>query len=56
VLEVVDDHLPIEHKVSRIWGETKGRATKVDRILILGARGVRRLPRLPSIDWTKSWE
>ena len=56
VLEVVDDHLPVEHKVSRIWGETKGRATKVDRILILGAPKARRLPRVPRIDWTKSRE
>lgn len=56
MLEVVDDHLPVERKVSRIWGETKGRATKVDRILILGAPKARRLPRVPRIDWTTSWE
>lgn len=35
-LGVVNDHLPEEHKVSRIWGQGKrGNATKVDRILIL---------------------
>jgi len=35
-LAVVDDHLPEQHKVSRIWGhEKRGNATKVDRILIL---------------------
>lgn len=35
-LGVVNDHLPQEHKVSRIWGHNrKGCATKVDRILIL---------------------
>ncbi len=51
VLRTVDDHLPVEHKVSRIWGATKGRATKVDRILILGGPRVRRLPREPKIDW-----
>ncbi len=35
-LGIVNDYLPQEHKVSRIWGhERKGRATKVDRILIL---------------------
>ena len=41
VLRIVDDHLPVEHKVSRIWGATKGRATKVDRILMLGGPKVR---------------
>lgn len=35
-LGVVNDHLPEQHKVSRIWGPKKrGNATKVDRILIL---------------------
>jgi hypothetical protein len=35
-LGVVNDHLPEQHKVSRIWGKSKrGNATKVDRILIL---------------------
>jgi hypothetical protein len=35
VLGIVADELPIEHKVSRIWGDNKGRATKTDRILVL---------------------
>jgi site-specific DNA-methyltransferase (adenine-specific) len=53
VLETIDDPLPIERKVSRIWGETKGRATKVDRILVLGGPVARRLPKPPRIDWTE---
>ena len=32
---VIDDQLDTSIKVSRIWGETKGRATKVDRVLVL---------------------
>lgn len=37
---VVNDHLPEQHKVSRIWGKGKrGNATKVDRILILAPPG-----------------
>jgi site-specific DNA-methyltransferase (adenine-specific) len=56
VLRTVDDHLPVEHKVSRIWGNTKGRATKVDRILILGGPKARRLPREPRIDWSADGE
>jgi hypothetical protein len=54
VLDVIDDHLPVKHKVSRIWGETRGRATKTDRILILGAPKARRLPAHPTIDWSSS--
>lgn len=56
VLRTIDDHLPVEHKVSRIWGATKGRATKVDRIVILGGPKARRLPRGPGIDWLKDVE
>jgi len=51
VLDVMDDHLPVKHKVSRIWGKTRGRATKTDRILILGGPRVRKLPAFPTIDW-----
>jgi hypothetical protein len=48
-LGVLNDHLPEQHKVSRIWGqEKKGRATKVDRILILAPPGSsHRLPKQP---------
>jgi len=51
LLRSISDHLPIEHKVSRIWGLTRGRATKVDRILMLGTKNASRLPPLPRIDW-----
>lgn len=51
LLRTLVDHLPIEQKVSRIWGATRGRATKVDRILILGARNAPALPPFPRIDW-----
>lgn len=54
VLEVLDDHLPVEHKVSRIWGETRGRATKTDRILVLGGPKAPRLPAYPNIDWSSA--
>lgn len=51
VLGVVEDRLPIQNKVSRIWGRTKGRATKTDRILILGAARARLPRQLPAISW-----
>lgn len=31
---IVEDSVPDNEKVSRIWGETKGKATEIDRILI----------------------
>lgn len=36
--EVIEDDLPLQSKVSRIWGETKGRATECDRIMVLTRR------------------
>jgi hypothetical protein len=35
LLELVEDHLPVQNKVSRIWGETKGQATARDCALVL---------------------
>jgi site-specific DNA-methyltransferase (adenine-specific) len=35
---VIDDQIDTTIKVSRIWGETKGRATKIDRVLVLQKR------------------
>lgn len=51
LVSVVDDHLPTAHKVSRIWGESKGRATKTDRILIFAGKDAPDLPKPVSIDW-----
>lgn len=54
-LAVVNDHLPEQHKVSRIWGQEKrGNATKVDRILILAPPdSAHELPPVnPGLTWT----
>jgi hypothetical protein len=46
LIDVIEDHLPVERKVSRIWGESRGEATTIDRLLILGrADGAARSPR-----------
>jgi hypothetical protein len=50
---MITDALPLPGKVSRIWGENKGRATKTDRILILSRRPGLDLPPLPALDWTQ---
>lgn len=38
LVEIIEDDLPVQNKVSRIWGETKGRATNRDCALILAHR------------------
>lgn len=53
VAAIIQDELPSEHKVSRIWGPSRGHATKTDRLLIAKASKAR-LPRVPSssrINW-----
>lgn len=56
VIGIVRDALPTQHKVSRIWGERRGRATRTDRILVLGGRKITRVPSLPRISWQTSPE
>lgn len=55
---LVSDHLPTQHKVSRIWKDRNGKATKTDRILIL-TRGESedQLPPIPRMSWREpAWE
>jgi hypothetical protein len=49
---IVADRLPSERKVSRIWKDSPGRATKTDRILILSrSSALTELPALGRITW-----
>jgi site-specific DNA-methyltransferase (adenine-specific) len=50
---IVVDALPENHKVSRIWKSKPGRATKVDRLLILSGPDANHLPPLGEVDWGK---
>lgn len=55
---IVRDRLPSGRKVSRIWKDNAGRATKTDRILILSRiDGNAELPALQRVDWSTraSW-
>lgn len=45
------DALPAGGKVSRIWKENPGRATKTDRLLLLSPWPGVSLPSFPDIDW-----
>ena len=51
---IISDRLPTEHKVSRIWKDNKGRATKTDRLLLLAGPRAARIGRLPDIEWDGS--
>lgn len=49
---LVADQLPAGSKVSRIWKGNPGRATKVDRILLLSPSSDVALPSVPTPSWT----
>lgn len=51
VQTILADRLPVEHKVSRIWGDTRGQATSIDRVIVLGGPKAGELPDAPAIDW-----
>ena len=55
---IVADRLPTQHKVSRIWKQGRGEATKTDRVLILSRAGQRlaQLPPLGAIRWQPASE
>jgi len=56
LIEIVEDHLPAQSKVSRIWGETKGQATNRDCALVLApVNGKPNLDRT-DIDWDEPWK
>ena len=50
---IIADHLPAGQKVSRIWKNNEGRATKVDRLLLLSPTK-QDLPPLKAIRWEKT--
>lgn len=47
-------HLPVQHKVSRIWGETRGHATKRIVSSCSAGRKHAQASRIPKIDWLRS--
>ncbi len=56
LVRLVEDHVPVEKKVSRIWGETKGQATDRDCVLVLARRGAD-VPEVDSeIDWDEPYK
>jgi DNA methylase len=55
LIERIDDHLPVDKKVSRIWGETKGQATARDCVLVLARMGADLSEWSGEIDWREPY-
>jgi hypothetical protein len=56
LLEFIEDDLPAQNKVTRIWGETKGQATNRDCALVLARKdGEPDLSRV-EIDWDEPYK
>jgi hypothetical protein len=56
LLELIEDHLPIEKKVSRIWGDTKGQATDRDCVLVLSRKGKSPTSGPNVVDWDEPYK
>ncbi len=52
VVGTFTDRIPVKHKVSRIWKDNRGRATKTDRILVLGGPKALEPGRVPDVSWS----
>lgn len=55
LIERIDDQLPVDKKVSRIWGETKGQATDRDCVLVLARDGASPAEWSGEIDWEEPY-
>jgi hypothetical protein len=55
LVEVIEDSLPTKNKVSRIWGDTKGKATERDRVLVLARSDGEPLTDNRVIDWDEPY-
>ncbi len=53
---LVRDEVAANRKMTRLWGEQAGRATKTDRILVLGASEAGRRRALSNADLPIDWE
>lgn len=56
ILALIEDQLPVDKKVSRIWGDTKGQATDKDCVLVLARKGARVAELEVEIDWDEPYK
>ncbi|HZU72485.1 MAG TPA: DNA methyltransferase [Acidimicrobiales bacterium] len=55
-LAVIEDSLPVQNKVSRIWGDTKGKATDRDCALVLARKDGNPITDNPDVDWEEPYK
>lgn len=55
LLEIIEDDLPTQNKVSRIWGETKGQATNRDCTLVLAHKDGKPQIRELDVNWDEPY-
>ena len=56
LINFIEDHLPTQNKVSRIWGETKGQATERDCVLILARDDGNPASSTNEVGWEEPYE
>lgn len=56
LLDTIEDQLPTDKKVSRIWGDTKGQATDRDCVLVLTPKGSSATADSMVIDWDEPYK
>jgi len=56
LLELIEDDLPVDKKVSRIWGDTKGQATDRDCVLVLTPNGSSAASGVADVDWEEPYK
>lgn len=56
LITLIEDDLPVEKKVSRIWGETKGQATSRDCILVLTPTAGEPWVNPQAVDWYEPYK
>ena len=56
LVDIIDDSLPVNNKVSRIWGETRGRATDRDRALVLARTDADDIVDRRKVDWDEPYK
>ena len=56
LVHMIEDSVPDNHKVSRIWGESRGRATERECLLVLGRSDGLPRPSKRNIDWNEPYK
>lgn len=56
LLDLIEDQLPVQNKVSRIWGDTKGQATNRDCALVLARTSARPKTTTGILNWDEPYK